>query len=229
MTGQYFILEKGQKLGPFTEDELMDRPLEPDDMVLSPDYTDFKPAHSLAQFTAYFKSEGIYYPTIANTRGYRLRLPAFILDLIIVIFGTSILGMMFLGKYMAQLETIFPISAIGDTAKMQAIYQNHSAELLAIQLAFVFVMFIYHSLCEASKLQGSVGKYICGLAVVDELGYSLTFGQAAGRNLGKLTYELLSFFIGFLAYLILLSIPFTPTHQALHDKMARCFVVKKSA
>ncbi|OCX52931.1 hypothetical protein BEL04_00970 [Mucilaginibacter sp. PPCGB 2223] len=228
MSEEYFILEKGQKLGPFTGEELLDRPLEPDDMVLSPDEADFQPAHSLAEFDDYFKSEGIYYPTIENTRGYRLRLPAFILDLIIVVFGTSILGSVFLGKYMAQLETIFPMSAIGDQAKMQAIFANHSAELLAVQLVFIFVMFIYHAVCEASRMRGSVGKYICGLAVVDELGYSITFGQAAGRNAGKLTYELLSFFMGFLAYILLLSIPFTQMHQALHDKMAGCYVVKKN-
>jgi len=228
MSEQYFILDKGQKLGPFTYDELIDRPLEPDDMVLSPDETDFKAAHSLAGFDDYFKSEGIYYPTFENTRGYRLRLPAFILDLIIVVFGTTILGAIFFGKYMQQLETIFPMSALGDQSKMQAIFESHYPELVAVQLAFIFIMFVYHSACEASRMRGSVGKYICGLAVVDELGYSIGFGQAAGRNIGKLTYELLSFFLGFIAYLLLLSIPFTQMHQALHDRMAGCFVVKKN-
>ncbi|WP_448698060.1 RDD family protein [Mucilaginibacter sp. AW1-3] len=229
MNREYFILKQGQKLGPFTDEELMDRPLEPDDMVLSPDETDFRPAHSLSEFDDYFKSEGIYYPTIENTRGYRLRLPAFIIDLIIIIFGTSIFGAIFFGKYMAQLEAIFPINALGDQAKMHAIFEHHYNELLVVQIAFILVTFIYHSLCESSRMRGSVGKYIFGLAVVDELGYSLSFGQAAGRNLGKLTYELLSFVIGFLAYLLLISIPFTLTHQALHDKMANCFVVKKNA
>jgi len=228
MSEQYFILDKGQKLGPFTYEELTDRPLEPDDMVLSPEETDFKPAHSLAGFDDYFKSEGIYYPTPENTRGYRLRLPAFILDLIPVFFGTSIFLSIFFQNYLQSLETIDPMIAVHDKLKAQEFYAHHYPEIFLVVFSFIFIMFVYHTLCETTRMRGSVGKYIFGLAVVDDLGYSLTFGQAAGRNLGKLTYELLFILINIPACLLLLSIPFTAMHQALHDRMAGCFVVKKN-
>jgi uncharacterized RDD family membrane protein YckC len=228
MTGEYFILEKGQKLGPFTEEELMDRPLEPDDMVLSPDETDFKPAHSLSEFDDYFKSEGIYYPTLENTRGYRLRLPAFIIDMVILIFGISIIGGIFLGTYMEKFGKIFTPDLFSNTEKMQKVVQQHQTELLVMQVIILFCVFIYNALCEASRLRGSLGKYICGLAVVDELGYGLTFGQAAGRNLGKLTYELPSFYIGFFAYILNMAMVWNPMHQAIHDRLSSCYVVKKN-
>jgi len=228
MTGEYFILEKGQKLGPFADDELMERPLEPTDMVLSPNYTDFKPAHELPEFTGYFKSEGIYYPTKENTRAYLLRLPAFIIDMVILIFGISILGGIFLGTYMEKFGKVFTPDLFNDTAKMQKVMQEHQTELLFMQLIILFCVFIYNTLCEASSLRGSVGKYICGLAVVDEAGYSLTFGQAAGRNFGKVSYELPSFFIGFFAYILNIAMVWSPMHQAIHDKLSGCFVVRKN-
>src|SRR5476651_1041544 len=117
MSEEYFILEKGQKLGPFTDDELMGRPLEPTDMVLSPDENDFKAAHELPEFTEYFKNEGIYYPTKENTRAYLLRLPAFIIDMVILIFGISILGGIFLGTYMEKFGKIFTPDLFNDSAK----------------------------------------------------------------------------------------------------------------
>lgn len=229
MTGEYFILEKGQKLGPFTDNELMDRPLEPTDMVSSPNETDFKPAHELPEFAQYFKSEGIYYPTKENTRAYLLRLPAFIIDMVILVFGISILGGIFLGTYMEKFGKIFTPDLINNPDKMQAVMKDHQTELLVMQLVILLSVFIYNSLCEASKLRGSVGKYICGLAVVDDAGYSLTFGQAAGRNFGKISYELPSFYIGFFAYILNMAMVWNPMHQAIHDRISGCFVVKKSA
>jgi len=229
MSGEYFILEKGQKLGPFTGDELMDRPLEPTDMVLLPDETDFKAAHELPEFIQYFKSEGIYYPTKENTRAYLLRLPAFIIDMVILIFGISILGGIFLGTYMEKFGKIFTPDLFNDSAKMQKVMHDHQTELLVMQLVILLCVFIYNTLCEASRLHGSVGKYICGLAVVDDAGYGLTLGQAAGRNFGKVSYELPSFYIGFFAYILNLAMVWSPMHQAIHDKISGCFVVRKNA
>jgi len=229
MSEEYFILEKGQKLGPFTDDELMGRPLEPTDMVLSPDENDFKAAHELPEFTEYFKNEGIYYPTKENTRAYLLRLPAFIIDMVILIFGISILGGIFLGTYMEKFGKIFTPDLFNDTAKMQKVMQDHQTELLIMQLIILLCVFIYNTLCEASRLRGSVGKYICGLAVVDDAGYGLTFGQAAGRNFGKVSYELPSFYIGFFAYILNLAMVWSPMHQAIHDKISGCYVVRKNA
>jgi uncharacterized RDD family membrane protein YckC len=229
MTGEYFILEKGQKLGPFTNNELMDRPLEPTDMVLSRDENDFKPAHTLPDFTGYFKSEGIYYPTKENTRAYLLRFPAFIIDMVILIFGISIFCGIFFGTYMEKFGKIFTPDLLNNPDKMKTVMSQHQTELWIMQLVILLCVFFYNTLCEASRLRGSVGKYICGLAVVDEAGYSLTFGQAAGRNFGKISYELPSFYIGFFAYILNLAMVWNPMHQAIHDRLSGCFVVRKNA
>jgi uncharacterized RDD family membrane protein YckC len=144
-----------------------------------------------------------------------------------VLFGTSQLISIFLGRYMQPFEAAVSVETIGNQAKMKEIYDHYYPQMLVTVLMLIFVMFIYHSLCEISRMRGSVGKYIFGLAVVDELGYILTLRQAVGRNLGKLTYELPFLLINIPALLILLSIPFTPMHQAIHDRFSGCYIVSK--
>ena len=227
MDNEYYILESGQKIGPFTPQELMDRPLEPDDLVVMPLQNQGTEAHLLPEFKQYFIDEGLYYPMPENTASYFLRLPAYIIDFIIIVFGTEILAFILFPGYMSRLMGVFTLSALTDP-KLQENLLKHQTEIIIIQLVVFVVTVLYNSLCEAGRMRGSVGKYILGLAVVDGLGYGLTFWHALRRNLGKTIYEVLGLIIGPLSYLAYMKIIWSFRHQAIHDQLAGCFVVKRS-
>jgi uncharacterized RDD family membrane protein YckC len=231
MDNEYYILESGERAGPFTARELMNRPLEPDDVVLLASQTQGVPAHSMPEFSDYFKLEGIYYPTKANTGSYFLRLPAFIIDYFIIVLGVVILGVIFFPQYVLSLQ---PDIAPGTTSLDELMKKStenmakHQNEFIIIEIVVALITILYNAACEAGRLRGSVGKYVMGLAVVDEMGYALTFGQALKRNAGKLLYTIMSFVINAYSYLFYLRIIWGERHQAMHDQFAGCFVVKKS-
>jgi len=226
MTGEYYVLEGGQKLGPYTEDELLARPLEPIDMVLLPLETEWKPAHTLGEFEAYFKNEGIYYPSRQNTAMYILRLPAYIIDCIILGFVLMIVAILFFGNYVIAFEQKFG-GPNADYKKLMDSMQRHQTEVIIVQTILFFITVLYNATCESSRLRGSIGKYILGLAVVDYGGYSLTFGQAFMRNLGKIVYEVVGFVVGPFSYLFYLRMIWGDLHQAVHDRFSGCYVIKK--
>jgi uncharacterized RDD family membrane protein YckC len=227
MDSEYYILESGKKEGPFTAQELMDKPLEPDDLVVLPLQTQAAEAHTLPEFKAYFIGEGIFYPEPENTKLFILRLPAFIIDTIIVIFSLELLAFVLFPGFMARIMNIFTISFLTDP-KLQENLVKYRSEMLIIQVTIFVTTVLYHAVCESSRMRGSVGKYIFGLAVVDHLGYALSFSQAFFRNIGKIVYDIISFVAGPFAFLAYLKILWSYRHQGIHDQFAGCFVVKKS-
>jgi uncharacterized RDD family membrane protein YckC len=228
MDNEYYILDKGERIGPFTTRELMARPLEPGDIILQPAQTQGIPAYSMPEFSDYFKLEGIYYPTQQNTGNYILRLPAFIIDYFILVFGIMILALLIFPKQVLEIEQMYTPQPFTYEKYIENI-KSHQNEALIMQLVLFIIMIVYNAACEAGRLRGSVGKYVMGLAVVDELGYSITFLHALKRNLGKWIYEIASFVIGPLAYLFYLRMIWGDRHQAFHDRFADCYVVKKRA
>ena len=72
---------------------------------------------------------------------------------------------------------------------------------------------------ESSAWQATLGKKILGLRVVDMEGQRITFWKSASRNFNKS----ISFLILGIGYLMPL---WTAKRQALHDRMARCLVIK---
>jgi uncharacterized RDD family membrane protein YckC len=81
----------------------------------------------------------------------------------------------------------------------------------------LFVLLIYWSLMESSRLQASLGKRAMRIQVMDKEGNRLTFGRALGRNVAKF-FSVLTCFIGFAMPL------WTKNRQALHDLIARCYL-----
>ncbi len=78
---------------------------------------------------------------------------------------------------------------------------------------------LYYIVLDSSRKQGTWGKQIVGLKVVDLQGGRLTIGRAAGRCFGRYVTLLIPFFIGFLMAL------FTEKKQTLHELMAGCLTV----
>jgi uncharacterized RDD family membrane protein YckC len=80
------------------------------------------------------------------------------------------------------------------------------------------VLMLYWILADASRYQGSIGKRLLGLRVVDEYGVRLTLAAAAGRNLLKILSTIPAL-IGFMMA------GWTKRKQALHDKIVGAYVV----
>ncbi len=81
-------------------------------------------------------------------------------------------------------------------------------------------IWLYFGLMESSAWQGTVGKQLVGLKVTDLNGRRIGFGQAMGRNLGKV----LSAFILMIGFIMA---GFTERKQALHDLLAKTLIVRK--
>lgn len=89
-----------------------------------------------------------------------------------------------------------------------------------LSVAQTLVAWLYFALFECSPAMATPGKRACGLIVVSEGGERVSFGQALGRQIGKLASALL-FGVGFVM------IAWTRHKQALHDKLAECLVLKR--
>jgi uncharacterized RDD family membrane protein YckC len=84
------------------------------------------------------------------------------------------------------------------------------------------IYFLYAALLESSALQGTPGKWLLGIAVVDERGQRLNYARAWGRNSTKpLSFLLLG--------LGCLWVIWSHRRQAWHDLIAHTFVVKRMA
>ncbi len=88
-----------------------------------------------------------------------------------------------------------------------------------IRTAIFVVWLIYSTVMEASSRQGTLGKTVLGLRVVDLNGERLTVARSIGRNLAKiLSYS--PFLLGFLWA------AFSKERRAWHDLLAKTSVVR---
>ena len=214
MNNNYFILEDGEQTGPFTFDELMDMGLDIHTRVLSPLADTWQDACDLPEFYPYFDSVGVYLPTGDNLASFGWRLLAFIIDYLIICF---VLG--FILAIVAPDMVAAKMQSLNDMLKMSR--SMPYSDVLKLQIAFYLAIIINDMIGTMSAMRGSVGKRICKLVVVDIDGTSLSFGKALLRSIGKIIS--LSFYgLGFV------SIFFSEHRQAMHDYLAKTYVVKRS-
>lgn len=81
------------------------------------------------------------------------------------------------------------------------------------------IVILYFGCFESSSWQGTPGKRILGLKVVDHTGDKLLFWHAIGRNFCKI----LSAYLLFAGFIVT---AFTKRKQALHDMMTECLVIR---
>jgi uncharacterized RDD family membrane protein YckC len=79
---------------------------------------------------------------------------------------------------------------------------------------------LYYTLAEASRWQGTVGKLALGIKVTDDTGARISWPRANARYWAKL----LSFLMAGVGFLM---IAFTDRHQGLHDMLARTLVITR--
>lgn len=208
MAHQYYILENNEQSGPFSINEMMQMDLDIYTRILSPLTGTWQDACDLPEFYPYFVSRGIYLPTGDNLASFGWRLLAWIMDYVILTFIAS-----FIFTAMAQRGIVHILRTYDDWVKAP------KTELLIMQGIFLATMIIYNAICEASAMRGSFGKRVCKLVVVDINGQRLSFVTVFLRSVGKA----ISIFVVYLGFV---SILFTEHKQALHDMLARTYVVK---
>lgn len=204
MINTYFIMEDGRQTGPFSHTELMDKGLEPDALILSPISNDWQSAAYLPEFYEYFHSQGIYYPIASILANFWWRLLAYIIDYILLILLLIAMGVVI----------VLILKFTNDS-----FYWNPDDHELQFRLSGVVLFMIYNAGFEATKLQGSIGKIICKLKVVDAGGQKITFANALGRNVAKILSSLVCG-MGFL------SIFWNKKRQAWHDEIAKTYVIR---
>jgi uncharacterized RDD family membrane protein YckC len=205
MTDGYYISINDEEQGPFTQEEVLQMHLEVDTMVLSPLAEDWQQASDLPEFFNYFEAKGFYFPTEDNLAGFGWRLLAYIADSLIMSYPISF----FKPANFTEVYT----RAVNSTGTV-----DDMVVLLKFNLISFLVVVVYHAICEFSPLQGSLGKKMFRLVVVDTEGRRLSFLRALLRNLGKFVSGLV-LLIGYLAVL------WDDRKQAWHDKWAKAYVL----
>ena len=89
------------------------------------------------------------------------------------------------------------------------------------KILLVVIFWLYFSLMESSKIQGTLGKLILRIKVTDLNGERIEFGKATGRHFSRILS-------GFVLGIGFLMAAFTKQKQALHDILAGSLVVKRN-
>ena len=205
MTDGYYISKNDEEQGPFTLEEVLEMGIELDTMVLSPQAEDWERASDLPEFFHYFEEKGVYFPTEDNLAGFWWRLLAYIIDSVIV-------------SNLLSLFTADITAPLYKKIAANAIKPEDLPLFFKITMLNFLVFSLYNAILEATPMQGSLGKRLCQLVVVDTDGRRLSFARALARNLSKLLSQMV-FLIGYLAVL------WDDRKQAWHDKIAKTYVL----
>jgi uncharacterized RDD family membrane protein YckC len=162
------------------------------------------------ELTTATSTANAYAAASAGYGGFWIRFVAFVIDGIIISIATvpivMLLGLLGLVHH--------PIIIHGP------LNESDMAALLAvsvtIRIVLVAVSWLYEALLTRSTWQGTVGKKICSLKVIDETGKRISFARATGRHFAK--YLSGFCFIGFIMA------AFTDRKRALHDILAGTLV-----
>jgi len=137
--------------------------------------------------------------TTVEFAGFWKRFLAYLIDGLIM--GASI--------YAITLGVTFLLALLG--------YYNDGI-VIAIYSVVIICTVIYYSIFESSKFQATPGKMALGIKVTDSNFKKLSFGHALGRFLFKIIS-------GVILYIGYIMAGFTPKKQALHDILAKTYVI----
>ncbi|HEY1936626.1 MAG TPA: RDD family protein [Candidatus Angelobacter sp.] len=147
--------------------------------------------------------------------GFWIRLLAHLIDHVI------------LGAVAAPFVFIMILPAALRVARQAELNNDPSPELLLTVVGSVFMyvalafvgQWLYEALLTSSSWQGTIGKHILRLKVVDQAGQRISFGRATGRFFAKILSSMF-FCIGFIM------IGFTERKTGLHDLIAGTMVLR---
>ncbi|MFB6365265.1 RDD family protein [Paenibacillus elgii] len=145
--------------------------------------------------------------------GFWKRLCAYIIDGIILYVGSVILGIIFT---MFEYLLMIPF-AMNSTESVDSV----AWVILGVRsLLFLVTGWLYFAIMESSKWRATLGKLAVGSVVVDERNERISFARASGRYWSKLI-SVCTLYVGFFMA------GFTGKKQALHDIIAKTYVVDK--
>ena len=213
MLNTYYLIEDGQQTGPFSHHELMDRGITAEELVLSPITNQWESAAAMFEFADYFESQGIYYPTRAVAANFWWRALAYIIDYVVVLLALMIL-IVGLGLILAY--------TVGHSSESDIVASGTSTAdtNLVLRLLVLIILTFYNAAFESTRLQGSIGKAICKLKVVNAAGERISFGVALGRNFAKILSSMVCG-MGFFSVL------WDQNRQGWHDHLAKTFIIRK--
>jgi uncharacterized RDD family membrane protein YckC len=172
-------------------------------------------AETAAPARAYAAAPPVAYAPPSIYGGFWIRFLAHLIDHVI------------LGAVAAPLFFITVLPSIIRIAHQAERDQEPSPELIIaiVSSAFVYIalafvgQWLYEALLTSSAWQGTLGKRVLRLKVVDEAGNRIGFGRATGRFFAKILSSMF-FCIGFIM------IGFTERKTGLHDMLAGTKVLK---
>ena len=173
------------------------------------------PSQAAAPAPAYAPAPPVAYAPPSIYGGFWIRLLAHLIDHII------------LGVVAAPLFFITVLPSIIRIAQQADRDQEPSPEMIITIISSVFVyialafvgQWLYEALLTSSSWQGTIGKKILRLKVVDEAGNRIGFGRATGRFFAKILSSMFMC-IGFIM------IAFTERKTGLHDMLAGTRVLR---
>ncbi len=195
----YTIVIKGKPYGPYTLEQLKTMEIFPDTFVRKPGMDDYKEAHELEELRELL---GFNAPkhTPQYFASFDQRLMAWAIDYFLIVVVYAI---------------VLAIAVLFIEDK-----QTRIALVSTFFTLVPFTKFVYCSIADASKTQGSIGKKLMDIKVTNEFGQRLTFGAALLRNVAKIISNF-TFGFGYL-YCFL-----NKKQQCLHDVIVGTLVIKE--
>ena len=140
-------------------------------------------------------------------KGFWIRLVAAIADLVILMIMTLVL--------------VYVLASIAGALLGE---DAAAATFILTLIAFSIALILYKPLMEASEYQGTLGKYILGMKVVNQRGERITMTTSFVRTIVYLVLTTIPG-VNIVGVLGLIMIGFTEQKQGLHDFAAKTFVV----
>ena len=147
---------------------------------------------------------------IAPFKGFWIRVLAAIIDGLVI--ATALVAV-------AIVFAIFFSSLFGEEAGFRA-------AILMFVLTAIAAQLLYKPLMESSEYQGTFGKHVLNIKVVDKNGRRITRTKSFIRTVVYLLHTIIPV-IGWFTWLLFLMIAFTEEKQGLHDLAAETYVVSK--
>ena len=143
--------------------------------------------------------------------GFGIRLLAWLIDFLVLLFLSLIIGLIS-GFFIAFL--LIYVSIVSADSSIVTSLSNFISGFIGFS-----VNLLYFTLFWSSKFQGTPGKILLGLKIVDANGNKISYSTALIRYISTIISSLL---LG-IGYLLII---FDDRKQALHDKLASTYVIK---
>jgi uncharacterized RDD family membrane protein YckC len=164
-------------------------------------------------------------PSPAQYAGFWLRVPAAMVDLIILAIPLA-MAVSYLSVVMGSWRAFLELHPGQSPQEIVAAFGR--PYLFAILCFFIITGWLYFAFFESSPWQGTLGKKFIGLSVADLHGNRVTFARASGRFFaGRFLAH--APFIGSLYIAVdCICAGLTSRKQALHDLFSGCLVLRRN-